>query len=435
MKLLFLPLLLITWLVDTAFSSSKPNIIFVVADDMGWKDTGHSGNPVAKTPHLDKMASGGLRFDQFYSAHATCSPGRMSILTGRTPLRARMVTTVGPMQEGEITVAMALKTAGYETAHFGKWGLGREGTHPTKAGFDTSIWSKGYYENNPSFYLNDSDKKGDVKPVQRNGESSIVTVDLALEFIKPRAERKQPFFVQICFGSPHAPHQGHPDFLKLHEDTPDINPHFRAEISGLDAAVGKLRAELRSMKIADNTLLWFVSDNGGISKASGIDKKGAIGVRTIGLLEWPGRMPKPLQTSTPVSHMDMYPTVLEAAGVKLEHQPPVDGASILSLIEGKAQKRNGPIGFIRGGHNRKEDGMETFKFTDGVWIEGRYKLRTVPARRNREAILTLHDIVADPMEETDIAGEHPEKVEAMLAALAKWREGVKDSYAGKDYAR
>ena len=79
--------------------------------------------------------------------------------------------------------------------------------------------------------------------------------------------------------------------------------------------------------------------------------------------------------------------------------------------------------------------METFKFTDGVWIEGRYKLRTVPARRNREAILTLHDMVVDPMEETDIAGEHPEKVEAMLAALAKWREGVKDSYAGKDYAR
>jgi len=92
--------------------ASKPNIIFVVADDMGYRDTGYSGNAIVKTPHLDHMAAEGLQFDNFYSAHGTCSPGRMAILTGRTPLRARMVTTVGPMQAGEITVAMALKTAG-----------------------------------------------------------------------------------------------------------------------------------------------------------------------------------------------------------------------------------------------------------------------------------------------------------------------------------
>ena len=436
MKPFIRSLLAAIWLASPALAETKPNFIFVVADDMGPQDTSHSGNPIAKTPHLDSMAADGLRFDNFYSAHATCSPGRMAILTGRTPLRARMVTTVGPMQEGEITVAMALKTAGYETAHFGKWGLGREGTHPTKAGFDTSIWNKGYYENDPNFYLNDSDKKGDVKPIECKGESSIVTVDKALEFIKPRVEREQPFFVQICFGSPHAPHKGHPDFLKLYADTPDINANYWAEVSGLDAAVGKLRKELRDMGIADNTLLWFVSDNGGISKASGIDKKGSIGVRTIGLLDWPGRMPKPLRTDTPVSHMDMYPTVMEAAGVKLGHQPPIDGASIIPLIEGKTEQRPGPIGFTRGGHDKKGGGgMETFKFSDGVWIDGRYKLRTEPARKKREAVLTLHDIIADPKEETNLADQHPEKVEAMLAALAKWREGVKDSYAGKDYVK
>ncbi len=154
-------------------SPSKPNIIFVVADDMGFKDTGHSGNPIAKTPHLDRMAAEGLRFDNFYSAGGTCSPGRMAILTGRTPMRARMTTTVGAMQEGELTVAAALKTVGYETGHFGKWGLGREGTHPLKVGFDEAVWSKNYYDLGAAFFVGDSDKRDEAPYPNRQSDKAL----------------------------------------------------------------------------------------------------------------------------------------------------------------------------------------------------------------------------------------------------------------------
>ena len=410
---------------------SKPNIIFVVADDMGRLDTGYSGNPIAITPNLDQMAATGLHFENFYSAHATCSPGRMAILTGRTPLRARMVTTVGPMQPGEITVAQALKTAGYETAHFGKWGLGREGTHPMKVGFDKASWSKGYFENGVSFFEGDSDKR-DERPVKTTGESSIATMKLAIEFIKPRAERDQPFFVQVCFGSPHAPHVAAEEFKKLYPDLPENQKDFWGEVSGLDAAVGLLRRELRNMKIADNTLLWFVSDNGSIRKSERIDKKGQIGARTVGLLEWPGKITKPMHTEMPVCHTDMYPTVLDIVGVTMEHQPVVDGISLLPLFEGKMDQRPKPLGFTSGRYAVKGDPSKCLLLS-GVWIDGRYMLRLNPATKKRAESIALYDIQNDPLQENDLADAHPDIVKRMLEAMEDWRKGVQQSFAGNDY--
>jgi arylsulfatase A-like enzyme len=420
---------------EAAASPAKPNIIFVVADDMGFMDTSYSGNPIVKTPHLDKMAAEGLRFDYFYSAHGTCSPGRMAILTGRTPLRARMVTTVGPMREGEVTVAAALKTAGYATAHFGKWGLGREGTHPTKVGFDTAIWNRGYFDNDPSFHLGDSDKR-DEWPIKKKGESSVVTVEMALEFIKEQSEDQQPFFVQICFGSPHAPHQAAEEFKQLYPELPEDEQNLWGEISGLDAAVGKLREQLRALDIADNTLLWFVSDNAGISEISGKEKKGGIGSRTIGLLEWPSKIPQPVRTDIPVCHTDMYPTVLDIVGVTMEHQPEIDGISILPLIEGKMESRPKPLGFTGGRFARTDDETVACDLMTGVWIEGRHKLRVNPATKHRKKeSVALYDIYADPGQETDLADEHPEKVQAMRGALEAWRKSVKASFEGDDYQR
>ena len=415
-------------------AAERPNIIFVVADDMGARDTGYSGNPVAKTPHLDQMAAEGLRLDSFYSAHATCSPGRMAIMTGRTPLRARMVTTVGAMQEGEVTLAAALKTIGYETAHFGKWGLGREGTHPNKVGFDFAVWNRGYFDNNPRFHLDQSDKK-DEWPIHREGESSIVAVDLALEYIKPRAEKKQPFFVQICFGSPHAPHQPHEDFAKLYEALPEKERNYYGEVSGLDAAVGKLRQALRDMNIADNTLLWFVSDNGGILKQYRVDYKGNLGALTIGLLEWPRKIPKPMRSDIPTCHIDMYPTVLDITGVTLEHQPVIDGVSLLPLFEGRMEARPKPLGFTSGTFVGGDD-SDACELRRGVWIDGRYMLRVEPPHKSRrEEVVSLYDLAADPAQEKDLAGAEPERVRKMRADLEAWRKTVQASFAGKDYIR
>jgi arylsulfatase A-like enzyme len=415
-------------------SPKKPNIIFVVADDMGYRDTGYSGNPIVKTPHLDRMAAEGLRFDNFYSAGGTCSPGRMAILTGRTPMRARMTTTVGPMQEGEVTVAAALKTAGYETGHFGKWGLGREGTHPLKVGFDEAIWSKNFYDLGAVFFVGDSDKR-DEMPVKTTGDTSVAIMDIALDFIGKRAKRDQPFFAQICFGSPHAPHQAAEEFKKLYPDLPESDQNLWGEISGLDAAVGKLREELKRLGIADNTLLWFVSDNGGVSPTSGTEKKGGIGKRTIGLLEWPRKIPKPMRTDVSVCHIDMYPTVLDIAGIKMAHQPVIDGISLVPLFEGKMQSRPNPLGFLSGAYADKED-LTVCEFNHVAWIEGHQMLRidSPNKRRNAESV-ALYDIQADPGQEKNIAEQHPQEVQRMLKEIAVWQESVKASFAGKDYQR
>jgi arylsulfatase A-like enzyme len=411
---------------------SKPNIIFVVADDMGFRDTGFSGNPIAKTPHLDRMAAEGLRFDQFYSAAGTCSPGRMAILTGRTPMRARMVHTVGPMQEGEVTVAAALKTAGYETGHFGKWGLGREETHPLNVGFDEAVWSKNYFDLGAAFFVGDSDKR-DEAPVKTTGDTSVAIMEIALAFIEKRAQRDQPFFVQICFGSPHAPHQAAEEFKRLYPDLPESEREFWGEISGLDAAVGKLRDELRRLGIADDTLLWFVSDNGGISEASGIERKGRIGTRTIGLLEWPRTITKPMRTDIPVCHVDMYPTVLDIVGVTMQHQPVIDGISLRPLFEGRLEKRPKPLGFVSGSYADKGD-PTACEFQTAAWIDGQHMLRRgLPTKRRKTESVTLYDVLVDPDQEKDLAEGHPEQVRHMLDDLAAWQESVRSSFAGRDY--
>ncbi len=415
-----------------AEATAKPNIIFVIADDMGHWDTGYNGNTVVKTPHLDQMAAAGLTFDSFYSAHGTCSPGRMSILTGRTPLRSRMVTTVGPMREGEVTVAAALKTAGYENGHFGKWGVGRRGTHPMKVGFDKAVWSKGFYENGVAFFLNDSDKRKE-RPIQTEGESSIATVDEALKFIGACAERQQPFFAQISFGSPHGPHIATEEFKKLYPDLPEKEQHLWGEISGLDAAVGKLRKALRDLEIADNTLLWFVSDNGGVSPTSRKETKGKIGGRTIGLLEWPAKVAQGRATEIPVCHVDMYPTVLDIVGITMKHQPVLDGISILPLIDGKMEKRPKPLGFAGGHYDRKAE-RTSCVFWNVVWIDGDHLLRLRPPfKKRKEETVELFDVKADPMQETDLAEQQPEKVRAMRKELDEWMASVKTSFEGSDY--
>lgn len=413
---------------------SMPNIIFVVADDMGFKDTGYSGNPIVKTPHLDRMAAEGLRFDYFYSAAGTCSPGRMAIMTGRTPMRARMVHTVGAMQEGEVTVAAALKSVGYETGHFGKWGLGREGTHPLKVGFDEAIWSKNYYDLGASFFVGDSDKR-DEMPVKTTGDTSLAIMDIALDFIEKRAQRAQPFFVQICFGSPHAPHKAAEEFKNLYPNLSENEQNLWGEISGLDAAVGKLREDLKRLGIADNTLFWFVSDNGGISPTSESESKGGIGKRTIGLMEWPGKISKPMRTDIPVCHIDMYPTVLDIAGVTMEHQPVVDGISLLPLFEGKMESRPKPLGFTSGGYAEKGNPTRCV-FQTAAWIDGRQMLRFGHPTKNRKTeSVALYDIFTDPNQETNLADQYPEKVQRVLNELALWQESVKSSFAGKDYVR
>jgi len=426
-----LPALLAAGTASPQDAPSKPNFVIVLADDMGWRDTGYSGNPVVKTPHLDDMAAKGLRFDYFYPGGQMCSPGRFAIMTGRSPFRTGL-HHLGAMRPQEITVARALKTAGYRTAHFGKWHLGTTATSPVKMGFDQSTWSLNFFDLGARLRVNDTEE---FVPLQ--GDVSVAVMDLALEYIRRQAKEGQPFLAYVCTGSPHSPHRAADEFKALYKDLPEKQQDFWGEISGLDASVGKLREELRRLGIAENTLVWFTSDNGGITKDS-MDPtgrgKGSVGNRTVGTLEWPAKIRQPIRTSVPCAHMDIYPTLLDIAGVKMPDQPPLDGISLVPLLEGKMQERPKPLGFMLWNGKGKFDGVDFVAGTQGVFIDGKYKLIVAPRdAAGKDAPVRLHDIFEDPAHKDNIAEKLPEVVQKMRASLEAWQRSVRDSFDGKDF--
>ncbi|MFH1923294.1 MAG: sulfatase-like hydrolase/transferase, partial [Planctomycetota bacterium] len=244
-------------------AAEKPNIILAMADDQGWGDMAYNGHPVLKTPNFDAMAAAALRFDRFYAAAPVCSPTRGSVMTGRHPNRFGCFKWGNTLRPQEVTVAEALKQAGYTTGHFGKWHLGsvRSGSpvSPGASGFDEWLSSPNFFDNDP--VLSDQGKA-----VQTEGESSMVTVDAALGFIRRSVVEKKPFFAVVWFGSPHGPHQAVEEDRLLYADQPKPLQHFYGEVTGMDRAFGKLRDEVGSLGIRENTVLWYCSDNGALPR-------------------------------------------------------------------------------------------------------------------------------------------------------------------------
>lgn len=431
---------LMTFLVahqwTAAGEARRPNVVMVLADDMGWRDTGYSGNKVVKTPHLDSLAKTGIRFDNFYAAQANCSPGRFAIMAGRNPFRTGL-PSLGAMRPQEVTIAQLLKKLGYATGHFGKWHLGEKNTHPVRMGFDLSYFSINYFDIGDALTVNDTKEK-----VKVTGDSSVFAMNLALDFIRKQAAEKKPFFAYVCFGSPHSPHVGGEEFLKLYEGPKGGKNHFLAEVSGLDAAVGNLRAELRKLGIADDTIVWFASDNGGITPQS-LDPsgkgKGNIGVRTVSCLEWPGRFKTPIHSAFPCMHQDILPTLVEAVGSSATSPHPLDGISLIPVLEGHVKERTKPMGFLanaKGGALAKSDFTKDLQ---GVWIDWPYKLIVTPeggqAKKGPAAPVVLYHLIDDPAEKTNLADRQPEQVAKMRRALEAWQRSVRDSFDGKDYQK
>lgn len=408
-------------------ADTRPNVVIVLADDMGWRDTGYRGNPVVKTPHLDDMAAKGVRFDYFYPGQQMCSPGRFAIMCGRNPFRTGL-HHLGAMRPQEVTLARLLKDAGYATGQFGKWHLGGKETSPAKVGFDRAVWAINYYDLGASLQVGDTKEKVELK-----GDTSVACMGLALDWIRARAKEPAPFFAYVCFGSPHGPHRAADEFKALYKDLPEKKQDYWGEVSGLDAAVGNLRAELKKLGVADNTMLWFTSDNGGITPESQ-DPSGkgkmTIGCRTQGLLEWPAVATKPFATDLPCAHVDILPTVLAATGVKYPDARPLDGVDLMPLVRGGGAKERGkPLGFLLWNGKGGFDAVDFVKDVQGVWIDGGHKLVVEPGSGPAK----LYDIHADPAHKTDLAAKMPEKVGAMRKALDEWRRGVRASYDGKDY--
>jgi arylsulfatase A-like enzyme len=452
---------------SSARSVAQPNIVLCMADDQGWGDMAYNGHPVIKTPNFDAMAESGLRFDRFYAAAPVCSPTRGSVMTGRHPNRFGCFSWGHTLRPQEVTLAEALQEAGYVTGHFGKWHLGsvRVGSpvNPGASGFDEWCSAPNFFDNDPLF-----SREG--KAVRVEGESSMVTVDAALDFVERHSKSEQPFLAVVWFGSPHAPHRADPEFGSLYES--EKRKDFYGEITGMDAAFGKLRNGLRRLNIQDNTILWYCSDNGGLMKEStgGRARKGSIyegGLRVPSILEWPARLKKARNTAMPCNTADIYPTLLEITEVDIKDQPQLDGVSLLPLIEGTLDRRPGGMGFWqypeRGISTPSEKWMqelaeaqnsgielnepERLRLDAGdlskqydvnnisghaAWLKWPWKLHRIEKKAGA-VTLEFYNLAEDSRESENLAQSQSERSQRMLKELEKWQRSVLHSLNGADY--
>ncbi len=474
MKRLLTALLLTLIPALPGLAEEKPHIILVMADDQGWGDMAYQGDPAVKTPHFDDAAASGLRFDRFYAAAPVCSPTRASVMTGRHPNRMGVFKWGYPMRPQETTLAEALKTAGYTTGHFGKWHLGSvrhdSPANPGANGFDRWVSA-------PNFYDNDAVMSDEGRAVQREGESSFIAVDDALDWMRKALKEDAPVFAVIWFGSPHSPHRAADEDRALYPDEPENRRDFLGEITGMDRAFGKLRDSLTELGIRDNTILWYCSDNGALPKignAGGFrGNKGKVyegGLLVPAILEWPAKIPAPRSTDLRCNTCDIYPTLLDIVGVDMPGQPPLDGASLLPLIDGDApEAREKPMGFwdhvvpgigtpsaewmaellaaqqagrdlpAHESSQRAAQLPEPSHPTDSfpghaAWIDGNWKLHRIQNPKKADAVTwELYDLAADPKEENDLAASQPERVASLRAALEAWLASVARSLNGADY--
>ena len=424
-------------------AEEKPtNVILMMSDDQGWGDVGYSGHKILKTPNLDAMAGAGLRFNRFYSSSPVCSPTRGSCLTGRHPYRYGILhaNAGGPktpsrylLPKKEHTLAEILSGRGYRTGHFGKWHLGdfegKTRSAPSDHGFDewfsTARKVATLHPDAASYRHNGKKVEGPLK-----GDDSKIIMDKAIPFIRSAVERKKPFFAVIWFHTPHLPILASEKHRKLYPGRKDKEKHYWGALTAMDEQVGRLRATLRELGVARDTMLWFTSDNGPEGKKEGPGAPGTTGglrgrkrslfeggVRVPGLLEWPARIPKARQSDVTSSTHDYFPTVLAALGIESpDPARPLDGVNLLPLIKGEDFKRGKALAF----QSRAELAL----------IVGRYKLHSKLTGKDKDK---LFDLAVDPSEKKNLAAEKPELAARLRKELEQWRESTKASLAGADY--
>jgi arylsulfatase A-like enzyme len=465
-----------------------PNIILLMADDLGYGDVGFNGSNIIKTPHLDIMAKAGVRFNRFYAGGPVCSPTRGTCLTGRHHFRYGIFSaSQGYLPEEEITLARICKSVGYTTGHFGKWHLAsmsktgltmpeyyenreRKYAPPWERDYDVSFttecnvptWNPGdtdgYEWNSPlphrqqlgwgqipdrydwestlPFWYNGKLVKDDLR-----GSAAKVIMDRAIPFIQNAVQKKQPFFTTIWFLEPHEPVMAGPEFCEMYQEYSEGEQHYYGTITAMDKQIGRLRHELQQLGIAENTQVWFCSDNGpeGMNGNSGVFRGSTAGLRgrkrslfeggVLGpaLLEWPGHAEPGRVIETPCSTLDYFPTVMELIEYKMPDNRPIDGISLLPIINGNLTKRPRPIPFwFVNSSKERMFGSPTVSL-----IDNNFKLLTNLSKDGHEDM--LFDLVADPRESRNIMTQHPDVAQKMKEELRKWMDSCKNSHAGADY--
>lgn len=412
----------------------RPNIVFIISDDQGYGDLGHTGNPVVKTPHLDALAAESSSLTDFHVA-PTCSPTRAALLTGHWTNRTGVWHTVNGrsmLRENEVTVAQMLADAGYATGHFGKWHLGDNFPYrPEDRGFtevyrhggggvgqSPDLWDNAYFDGR--YFHN-----GEI--VEAEGFCTDVFFKEAHRFIREEAGKKRPFFAYIATNAPHSPYHAPQKYLDLYEGQDPVIDAFYGMITNIDDNVGATRELLRELGIAENTLFIYTTDNGtssgakvfnaGMRGAKGSEYEG--GHRVPFIAHWPAAGWKTKHVDDTLCHaIDIVPTLLEVTGAEKPESVNLDGVSIRALLDPAAEESGVPEGrFIVTDSQRVRDPI---KWKQTAVMSGKWRLVN-----GKE----LYDIASDPGQERNLYAEQPDRVAAMTAFYEAWWSELEPTFS------
>lgn len=413
-----------------ALAADKPNVLLIISDDQGYGDLSLHENPHLNTPNLDQLARSGVQFDRYY-VNSFCAPTRAALLTGRWPLRTGVhgVThNKEAMKPGEVTIAEALKTAGYRTACIGKWHNGEQFPYtPQGQGFDEFFGFKAGHWNN---YFNAELLRG-TKSEKSRGYITDALTDEALRFIT--RNQSGPFFCYLAYNAPHSPYQvpdRYFDRFKAKGFADDVAAYW-GMVENLDDNVGRLLAYLERLKIADNTIVLFMTDNGGtagvkIFNAGMRGGKTSVhegGTRVPLFMRWPAANWPPHLVKPLAAHIDIFPTLMDLCGVTPPPGPKVDGRSLRPLLEGRDDEWPERVLFT---HNPID---EKNKFPGAVRTPTHRLVREIKgsaggskAKANDASAPAwqLYDMIADPSQSTDIAKQNPELVAKLSKLYDDW---------------
>jgi arylsulfatase A-like enzyme len=416
---------------DASTSGPKPNIIVILADDLGYADLGCQGSPDVKTPAIDSIAANGIRCTAGYVTAPQCGPSRAALLTGRYQQRFGFVSNEQAYRPGlpasEAILPERLKPAGYTTGMMGKWGVAsRHELHPPQRGFDGCFWNQDgarYFPGTPS-KDNVQFHRGN-EPVDLEEYSTDAIGREAVEFI--HRHQSAPFLLYLPFVTPHLPMEAKPEDLARFPGTADpLRRTMLAMMACLDDNVGRILAALREHQLEDNTLIFFLSDNGGYNlNASRNDPfsggKSQVlegGIRVPFLVQWKGRLPSGRIYDKPVSSLDIVPTAIAAAGAAAPEDPAaaLDGTNLLPFLAGENPGPPHQSLFWHFPFPGNQPDRHRWAIRQGDW-----KL----VKNERDGMpLGLYNLADDPGETKNLDQDQPGRTSQMRTAFETWRQGL-----------
>ena len=448
------PILLYLLFFGFSISAKPLNVVFFLIDDLGWNDVGASGSDYYRTPNIDKLAEDGMRFTNGYAACNVCSPTRAAIMTGKYPARLLMTQWLPSgrwdgkkerLREGryisnlpleEITIAEALREAGYKTAFMGKWHLGPEPYYlPEHQGFDVNVAGRDYgapgsywYPFEGSWNIPTTNGLKLFKDNPIGGKQGDYLVDLiATEGEKfVRDNEDDPFFLMMSHYAVHTPLQGKPEKIAYYETIPENkrqgDPHYAAMVESVDDSVGRIMNAVRDIGAEENTMFIFTSDNGGHWKATrnaplrankGSNYEGGLRVPVI--IRWPGAAAPGSISGELVTSSDFYPTILAATGLPLNPDQHMDGVDLTPVLKGIGPLTRDAIYWHYPHYNQHPE-----SFAGSVIRKGDWKL----IERLDTNSLELYDLKSDVGEQRNLAKRNPEKAKELFELLNSWRQDV-----------